>query len=234
MIAALPTGKVVVVDTETGGLDSSRNPLLSVGLLVGKPDAILAVHVVHCAPPKDTWLEVPVHSDQLRGKYGKTVEYWLNLSTGEKIAPKDEKPACLITAVAAEINGFVKASDLTPGWDAADAAAWPGRPYQQAADDIAKFIAKHSPEAVVCHNASFDKSFIDNWLPELSNLFPAEWACTQTVYKNRFLSGKTKGSSLAALCKAAGYAQDPAQAHTARGDCLATYHAWKWLVSQQH
>lgn len=232
----LPSQPSIIIDTETGGLSPERNPLLSIGLLLATPRERIDSLSIKCSPPANTWLEVPIPADQLKGKYSKTFSHWLNLTTDEKIIPLPEKPPSFITAVAAEVNGFVGSSETVPGWDMSKTKTWGTHTYPQAAEAIMSWVEKHrsvNPQAVICHNASFDHGFINGWLPEILLALPMTWACTQKAYKDKFLGGKTKGSSLENICKIAGYAPSPEDTyHTDIGDCKATHFIWGWLKSQ--
>jgi len=222
--------RVLVLDTETGGLNPHRNPLLSIGLLLAEGTKVIDLLSIKCLPPKDTWLEVPIPEDQLKGKYSKKYDHWLNLTTGDTTTPVEEKPASFITAVAAEVNGFVGASETIAGWDMNAIHIWGGVSYEEAVKQIMVWLEKHPPaEAVVCHNSDFDKGFVRAWLPELMPALPLDWLCTQYLYKEKFLGGKIKGSSLSAICKVAGYDAKKEDFHTEIGDCKATHFIWNWL-----
>lgn len=229
----LPAGPILILDTETGGLNPDRNPLMSIGLVHATEAGIGDQLSLRFKPPEDTWLEVPIPADQLKGKKDKTIAYWLNLTTGAQQPVKEEKPTRLITAIAAEVNGFVGASETTPGWDMTRIPQWGGGAYATAVARISDWLRVHQAGAVVGHNCTFDFKFIDTWLPELLNALPNEWACTQRVYKAAYLNGATKGSSVGAICKVAGY-EPTGVLHTELGDCVATYHIWKWLRAQGH
>lgn len=234
----LPAAPIIVLDTETGGVSKQRNPLLSLGLLTTDSNGDVSdKREFKFAPPENTWLEVPVLEDQLLGKMSKQIDHWLNLTTGEHATPVEEKPTYFITAAAAEINHFVSASNSTPGWDLSAAYLWMehGFSYTAGAEVIAKWLADRGPmNAVVAHAAQFDFDYVSIWMPELLSLLPTEWACTQMVYKHKFLDGKTKGSSVGAICKHAGWElPSELQLHSSLGDCLATHHIWRWLKSQE-
>lgn len=227
----LPNGPIFILDTETAGFNPDRNPLLSVGLLhaTDRPGDSISVRF---KPPEDTWLEVPVHADQLKGKRSKTIEMWLNLSTGEQQPPQPEKPSRFITAAAAEVNGFVKASETVPGWDMTSIGSWGTDDYASGAVKLAEWVKARHGNAVLGHNVDFDHRFLCAWLPEILPLLPMEWACTQQTYKKAFLNGASKGSSVGAICKEAGYEPPEGTLHTDLGDCLATFHIWRWLRAQ--
>jgi len=233
MTEKLPIGPIIILDTETGGLNPDRNPLLSIGLVHASDNGIGDQLSLRFKPPEDTWLEVPVPGDQLKGKRDKTIDHWLNLTTGAKQPVVEEKPSRLITAIAAEVNGFVGASETTPGWDMSKITTWGGDAYATAAGRISDWLRVHPAHAVLGHNCTFDFKFVEIWLPELIRALPHEWACTQRVYKNAYLNGATKGSSVGAICKVAGY-EPTGVLHTELGDCVATYHIWKWLRAQGH
>lgn len=227
--------RVVILDTETGGLSPARNPLLSVGLLFGEPHKVLDVCSIKITPPEDTWLEIPIPADQLKGKNSKVIEKWLNLTTGTSQNPTETKPDLLITAVAAEINGFVGASETIPGWDLSKARTWGQMSYKDAMVELRKQLEKWAPlEATVCHNATFDRGFVAAWMPELADILPKPWRCTQQTYKARFLGGQMKGSSVGAICKVSGYTGDTGDLHSALGDVKATHHIWSWLLEQNN
>lgn len=228
----LPQGPIFILDAETGGVNKDRNPLLSVGITYATNEGLGDSISVRFTPPEDTWLEVPIHADQIKDKFSKQIEWWLNLTTGERQAPQAEKPARLITAVAAEVNGFVKVSKTIPGWDMASVKLWGTDNYATGVVKLADWIKQHTAYAVIGHNADFDCKFLDAWLPELLPVLPLEWACTQQVYKKEFLNGATKGSSVGAICKVAGYDPPEGALHTELGDCIATFHIWKWLRAQ--
>lgn len=227
----LPQGPIIILDTETGGFNADRNPLLSIGLVHATDEVMGDQLSVRFKPPEDTWLEVPVHADQLKGKNEKKIDFWLNLTTGAAQKPQAEKPAKFITAVAAEVNGFAKASETVPGWDMTTLGAWGTDDYVSGAIRIADWVRVHPAKAVLGHNVTFDNKFLQAWVPELLPALPLEWACTQRVYKDAFLNGATKGSSVGAICKVAGF-EPEGVLHTELGDCGATFFIWKWLRSQ--
>jgi hypothetical protein len=229
----LPKAPFSILDTETGGLNADRNPLLSIGMVYAMDEGLGDQLSIRFKPPEDTWLELPIHADQLKGKNDKTIEFWLNLTTGERQKPGGTKPTKLITAVAAEVNGFVGSSETVPGWDMGPTILWGTDTYITGAARIAEWIKVHPSTAVLCHNASFDNKFIMAWIPELMSVLPLEWACTQRVYKEAFLNGATKGSSIGAICKVAGINPE-GTLHTELGDCGATYQIWRWLRAQGH
>lgn len=222
----LPVGPIVVLDIESGGFDVKRNPLLSVGVVYGSDTDIVDWKTFHIRPPTGTWLELPVHEDQLKGKKDKRIEAWLEVSTGQQIVPRPEPPPFLIKAEAAEINGFVNASETIPGWDLTTMTEWGDLSYAEATEALNAWLSDHPAQAVVAHNAAFDKRFMDEWLPHVK--LPGPWHCTQVVFKKAFNGGQQKGSSVGAVCKLAGYTPE-VQLHTEIGDCVATYHIWRWL-----
>lgn len=230
----LPHGPIIILDTETGGVNARRNPLLSIGLVHATEEKLGDAISIRFKPPEDTWIEVPILADQVKGKYSKEIEFWLNLSTGETQKPGEEKPAKLIAAVAAEVNGFVKMSETKPGWDMLSMGAWGTDDYATGAVKLAEWIKSHPSNATLGHNVNFDNMFIEAWLPELLPVLPLEWACTQQVYKKAYLNNATKGSSVEAICKVAGYNPPEGALHTEIGDCNATFHIWKWLRSRGH
>jgi DNA polymerase III epsilon subunit-like protein len=224
----LPKAPLIILDTETGGLNADRAPLLSIGLVHAMDDKLGDQLSIRFVPPKDTWLEVPIHADQLKGKHDKTIECWLNLTTGESVKPQAEKPARFITAIAAEVNGFAKASETLPGWDMTTIGSWGTDDYESGIIRIADWAKMHQANAVLGHNVTFDNKFLVAWVPDLLPALPLEWACTQLVYKKAFLNGATKGSSVGAICKVAGI-QPEGILHTELGDCGATFEIWRWL-----
>jgi len=222
--------RILVLDCETGGFSPERNPLMSIGLVVADGDKVVDALQVRFSIPENTWLEVPEHADQLKGKFSKKIEYWLNLTTNEKKTPVDEKPARFITAVAAEVNGFVKASETIPGWDMTHTRLWGAQTYESGAKTIMNFVDQHKPERLVGHNQPFDEGFVRMWIPEVLDVLPKDVYDTQEHYKMKFLGGKTKGSALGAICKIAGYEQPADQTfHTEMGDCYATLFIYNWL-----
>ena len=227
----LPKAPVIILDTETGGLNADRNPLLSIGLVHAMDDGLGDQLSIRFKPPENTWLEVPIHADQLKGKHDKTIEYWVNLTTGEQVKPVDEKPARFITSIAAEVNGFVKASETIPGWDMTSAVNWGTDDYASGVIRISDWTKMHRANAVLGHNVNFDSKFLMAWVPDLLPALPLEWACTQLVYKKAFLNGATKGSSVGAICKVAGIVPKGIL-HTELGDCGATFAIWRWLRAQ--
>jgi DNA polymerase III epsilon subunit-like protein len=225
----LPSDNFVILDTETGGLNPYRNPLLSVGLVSVRAGQIDKTLSVRFRAPENTWLEVPIAEDQLRGKMQKTISYWVNLDDGKTVPVSDNKPLRLITAIAAEVNGFVGSSETSPGWDLGAVGRWGGETYADGEALVARFLDEVKPEAVVGHHCDFDHKFIRAWIPSIEEQLPCSWYCTQTVYMKHLSNGVRKGSNLGALCKMAGYEPVVDTLHTAVGDCIATYHVWKWL-----
>jgi len=223
---------ILILDCETGGLNAERNPLLSVGLVVADGDKVVDALQVRFNIPENTWLELPEHEDQLKGKHSKKIQYWVNLTTGDQMVPVEEKPARFITAVAAEVNGFVKASETIPGWDMTETRLWGAQTYESGVKTIMNFVDQHKPERLVGHNQPFDEGFVRMWIPEALDVLPKDVYDTQEHYKTKFLGGKTKGSSLGAICKIAGYEQPADQAfHTEMGDCFATLFIYNWLLN---
>lgn len=235
-VKMLPSAPIVIVDTETGGFSKQRNPLMSTALLVTDPKGdALNQREFKFTPPNNTWLEIPALADQLRGKFDKKIEFWENVATGERRIAEGEKPDLLISAVAAETNHFVGASETVPGWNMAPSERWlaEGTDYAVGMVEIAKWLAPYKLNGTIAHAAQFDYDYLSIWLPRLITLLPLEWTCTQVAYKDKFLEGKTKGSSVGAILKHANWVPaEDTPLHSSLGDVIATHHIWKWLREQ--
>jgi hypothetical protein len=214
---------LIAMDAETGGFSASQNPLLSLALLHVNGDAIQ----VRFIPPQDTWLEIPVPEHQTRAVNKKTIANWMNVHTGQLVPVSDTKPTCMITAGAAEVNGFITVTDS--GWDTSGVSTWGTVSYEDGQKQLVDWLLARRAVAIVGHNAGFDRKFVDRWLPRLGDYLPPSTCDTMLMFKAR----KTEESaSLGNLCKLAGY--DPSAVgeslHTALGDCRATLAVYRWLV----
>lgn len=227
-------GNVCIIDTETGGFSPKTAPLLSLGVLIANEEKILDKREFKFAPPEGTFLEIPVFEDQTKQVKSKRIESWLNLSTRERIPPKSVQAPYLITAVAAEINGFVGASDTCIGWDFGPMDDWiaHGFSYEAGQEVIQNWFNlgdKPMCVATLAHNAAFDKRFVEAWLPQVYTLLPKTWSCTMQHFKNYHSDGGKKSAGLDSLCKMANYTpreEGEMTRHSALGDCYAVYAAW--------
>jgi oligoribonuclease (3'-5' exoribonuclease) len=251
-------------DTETGGLDVRINPLLSIAVVFADPTfKEIDGFALKVRPPENTLLEIPVLSSQhppTESRYKpRTIEYFMNVATGEMIpGPKAPPNAYIISAGAAEVNGFV-GTNANGRWDLAVARNWYTN--SQSMADISKvylsWIAKFfqdKPVMIAAHNATFDHKYVKAYLPELYARFwkrPAgspspfpymngkgskddvedhDWFCTMRAFQIhvKMETGKRAGSKLSDLAEKCGHV-NPA-AHEALSDARAGLAGMRWLV----
>jgi DNA polymerase III epsilon subunit-like protein len=216
---------VIIIDTENGGFSWNKNPILSIGLIKDVNSEISKLEI-NIAPPTNTWLEVPVEEHQGLDVKDKDIEYYLNLTSGEELPYNInyvfEDP--IITAIAAEVNGFV---ELNPKWvlplkhrEAMDV---------DSADELISDFIFGANATPVAHNVEYDKGFIKKYLPKTFAGLGQDWFCTMQYFRERYNNRKAKGSGLANIIKLANYGEP--QNHTALADAEACHFILNWFRS---
>lgn len=229
----------IALDTETGGLDERLNPLLSIALVTADAELNeIDGFDLKIAPPHGTVLEIPVQHEQDGITKKKRISHLMDVWTGESIARNAydyDRP--LITAYAAEVNGYVS---VVPGvgWDLQAIEAWNthGLSVQQAELTMCQYIrqAFETKPVAIAHNADFDRKFIGKHMPVFfSDLFH-EWYCTCNSLRAYYKRNRIKGerANLATGCKQAGYDIEK-YAHEALADTRGCLLLAKWLQMQE-
>ena len=227
-----------ICDTETGGLNPVVNPLLSVACIVSPATGEeLDGFALLVRPPEGTLLEVPVPSDMWPSfRYKKReVAYYQDVHTQERFAACGDRP--VITAIAAETNGYVGGED-TGAWDLTAAARWNecGLSAGKVDEVLVRFLLQFfdSKPIAVAHNAQFDYKFVSRYLPSLKQNLRDEWFCTykalRSLRKKRGLNVGKGMCTLDAMCKYAGYTNP--DAHEALADARACSQGLQWLIGE--
>lgn len=224
---------LIALDTETGGFDPRLHPILSIAIVVGdenfnKMDGF----EIRLAPPQGTVIEVPTPGTMGLDSPKKQVQYYQDVWTGQKTtsAPVDGR---LITAYAAEVNGYIGENDKA--WDFAAIEAWNknGQDLPSAEHDLLEYLtgsfgAGHV--VTVAHNAIFDQKFVEANMPRLYAKLLQPWFCTlaksREFNKARGVKGQGKLSDMAKL---AGFDFD-GHAHEAFADGEATLAVLRFLL----
>lgn len=222
-------------DTETGGLNVAVNPLLSCSLIIADDNfAELTNLTLKLSPPVGTLMEIPIPEHQNPQIKAKTIAYYAEVFTGQRVERADAAGAkYIITAVAAEINGYIPTTpegrwvlEFPPEWhrhalgyDVADAQ------FCHLLD-----AAFTQPCVIAAHNAPFDKKFIEAYLPKYAAKI-GTWVDTCAMLKA--WRGKTKvagRNTLDELCVLAQYdiAKDRA-VHDALCDARGCLRGLQWL-----
>jgi len=194
--------KLVILDTETGGLDARVHPLLSVAMMavdstLTEVDAFYAIVL----PPEGTLLEV--QADPNDTSFTPRIAYLEDID-GNRYecagngAPLDPRltEAVRIQAGAARVNGFT--------W-----ARWRqfGLTMTQVDDTFAAWVQRWFGEALpkaVAHNASFDSAFVQSWLPNCFRRLDPQWFCTLKAFRALKLTapdGSKQSNKLVDLAK---------------------------------
>lgn len=236
-------------DCETGGVDDRINPILSAAIVLADESFNeIEGFASKILPPKNTWLEVPIPEHQTpQMEFGRrTIEYYLNMASGDK-AKDLPMGAFLITAGAAEVNGFVGTAAGLSGWDFEPMANWLANsvPLELAEEIFTRFLAKHcvTPPIGVAHNAVFDVKYFKRYLPETfsrfavvdemtrkaNSDFSSGWYCTCSMLKkyNKKSPNPAPNAKLGSLAMCAGY--DLENAHEALADARACLAGLRWL-----
>lgn len=229
-------GAVLALDTETGGLSPKVNPLLSIAVVAAGTDLLEMDHLsIKFHPPVGTVLELPIPEHRTPTIRGKKIMGYLDVFTGAAVADVTNRP--IITAVAAEINGYMPIKN--GAWDMQFPPEW----HREAVDYDAgtallfTFIQKwfvNRPE-VVAHNAKFDNPYTETYLPRFFSVL-GSWFCTCDTFRE--LNNRTKSghkANLDSLCKVAGYEQlaiDRASIHGALPDARGCLAGLRWLRQQ--
>lgn len=236
-------------DTETGGLDDRMNPLLSAALILTDSEFNeIDGFASKLLPPENSWLEVPVKSQQVPNfGYGhRNIDHYLNVHTRETTTYKP-KDGWLLVAAAVETNGFVKFDN--DGWDMTAIDSWMNDSISLdiAEEVFVRWMAKHcaEPPIGVAHNAQFDYKFINRHMPQLHKNYAvidsalrndkkhselsSGWFCTCLALKKWNKASPTPGENakLGTLAKLAGY--QPTDAHEALADARSCLAGLRWL-----
>ncbi|MFA6132419.1 MAG: 3'-5' exonuclease [Phycisphaerae bacterium] len=226
---------LIALDTETGGLDQRANPLLSIAIVVAdetynKIDGF----EIKVAPPRNAFLEVATPSTRGLENKRKTLLHFQNVWTKETTMALPEG-AMLITAYAAEVNGYIGEDDIH--WDFAAVDKWnaSSQDLPAAETDLLAYLTKGFGEShvvTVAHNAIFDQKFVESNMPRLYNKLKQPWFCTleksREFNKKRGVKG---GGKLTEMAKLAGFDYD-GHAHEAFADGEATLAVLRFLQQQ--
>lgn len=228
------------IDTETGGLKESVNPLLSVAVVLADEHLNrLDGFALKVKPPEGTVLEVPI-SEHIgdTGNYRRKVRHYEDVYTGEILPPTQAKGRYIITPAAAETNGFVDVVTTASGlkeWDREPQRVWMRQSLGVARVDevYVSFLAQFfkARPVPVAHNAKFDQKYVLRYLPNFAGQLHEDWFCTY-----RALSGlrKSRGESvgkgmctLGALAKYSNYVNP--NPHEALADAETCLEGLRWL-----
>jgi hypothetical protein len=246
---------LLATDTETGGLDPRLHPLLSVSAVAAN-SAVEEIDGVSLKilPPPGTLLEVPraehcwtSREDLPKREIIVYVDVWTRQAVPVSAVDTRTVP-CLITSMAAELNGYItQATEGGHPWDLTSAWRWHAQslPAARAEDALICLIRQcfTSKPIPVAHNAPFDDKFVFTWMrrfyDELGKIPPAavwctiqcRWLCTMSAL-GRYLSatGQPQGKGarkLATLVKMAGAEHE--EAHDALADARASLIGLRWL-----
>jgi hypothetical protein len=229
-------GVVLALDTETGGLSAKVNPLLSIALVAADAELQERDFIsIKFHPPVGTVIELPIPEHRTPTIRGKKIMGYLDGFTGQQVEDVSTRP--IITAVAAEINGYMPIKNGT--WDMQFPPEWhrEALDYEAGTNQLFAFIAKwfNDRPNVVAHNAKFDNPYTETYLPKFFAVLGA-WFCTCDAFRAH--NAKTKSglkANLDTLCKTAGYTQleiDRAQIHGALPDARGCLAGLRWLKQQ--
>lgn len=249
-------------DTETGGLDQRIHPLLSIASIVadGQMNRIDGMSF-KIKPPPDTWLEVPITAHMfLPEKQKLTIDHYRNVYDGSVCAAADFQDRAnrfIITAIAAETNGFILPT-ADRKWDLESYKLWVAQgldidTVDRALVQYVETASKHKLTGVA-HNASFDEKFVTQWLPLFRQRFarPSEvvlnvlgfnqkgqgglttyaktgWICTMELLRAWYKArgGEKGGAKLSDLAQLAGVTN--VKAHDAFADTVVCLKGLQWL-----
>lgn len=231
------------LDTETGGLTARVNPLLSVGIVVvdANFDEVTSIHVKF-RPPLGTVMEIPIREHQTLDVKGKSIERYADVYTGATVADVSQRP--LVTAYAAEVNGYVPLLSGGIGWDLRFPPEWHrgALTYKEGEDRILEWLVQHygaGQPTFVAHNAEFDKKFVAEYLPRVFARGNPDWYCTCDMLrkyhartKHLRSPGEKGKADLGTLTKLAGFELPRDTVHDARDDARGCIAGLKWLGQQ--
>lgn len=227
-----------ITDTETGGLDETRNPLLSIATLVCDEQLNeLANYYTRIRPPRGTVLEVPAETreDRTMGNYRARIMWWYDLYNGTTFETKPPGP--VISAGAAMVNGFIKpdANGSFEWWDLKSCEEWmtDSVALGDADRDLAIFLTSHFPQSKpvnIAYNVDFDVKFVREHAKLAFAAMGETWVCamkaTQKAVKTANPSARS-GWKLSDAARMAGITNP--SAHEALGDVRTTRPVVKWL-----
>lgn len=236
----MPHPTCIALDTETGGLDERLHPLLSIAICVA--DETFNNYdgfEVKIKPPQGTLLQVPK-----AGFFGlKCVaphhtSHYVDAYTRQVVDHSPNTP--VITAYAAETNGYVGADSKNGTWDYDAMDAWNnnGQDITEAEEDIMTYLAKcfgpvppggSGHIVTIAHNAVFDQKFVQCHMPRLFAMLKNPWYCTCNASRAYFKKRGVKGSAkLTEMAKLAGHDYQ-GKAHQAFADVEAALAVLRFL-----
>ncbi len=228
----MPTPTLISLDTETGGLDERINPLLSIAIVVADETyQMMDGFEIKVAPPQNAFLEIPTAQTCGLENKKKQISGYMNVWTKVKL-PSLPPDAMLITAYAAEVNGYIGKNPSV--WDGAAIDAWnaSAQPAPEAEADLLAYLTKAFGDrqvVTVAHNAIFDIKFVQASMPLLFKKLVDPWFCTCNASRDYFKKRGQKGSAkLVEMAKLAGH-DYKGKAHQAYADCTAALAVLRFL-----
>lgn len=240
------SAELVVLDTETGGLDVRKNPLLSISMLAVRADGLAETARLHLKilPPDGTLCEHTQDTDpenfkplitHLTDVNGKVYDCAPNGTPLDPVYAENAR----ISAGAARVNGFTWASWSDTGMQKEEADA-----------TFTKFVLSECiPKPMAwAHNADFDEKYLFYHLPRSHDLLQTPWYCTmkllKTWRKRSGIQGRNRLKELAALAnedpdtpayqtlnlKSGGTMLD--NAHDALADTILCHAGLIWLTAK--
>jgi len=231
----MPKPTLIALDTETGGFDPRIHPLLSIAIvLADETYSKIDGFEIKVAPSRDTFIEVATESTRGLENKKKTIQHYMNVWTKET-QPSYPASGMIITAYAAEVNGYIGEDDVHWDFSAIDRWNASSQPAPDAEKDILDYLTKGFGDGhvvTVAHNAIFDQKFVDAHMPRLYNKLKQPWFCTleksREFNKARGVKGQGK---LVDMAKLAGFDYE-GRAHEAFADGEATLAVLHFLQAE--
>lgn len=232
---------IAITDTETGGLDETRTPLLSIATLVCDENvAEIANYYTKIRPPVGALLEIPKEGDRRPDNWSAGIVAWYDVYN--RTVHETKPVGCIITAGAAIKNGFIQpdADGSFEGWDVASTQKWmdEGIDLLDADKELTTYLTQYFPSntpANIAYNVDFDVKFIRTHMPLAFAAMGPTWLCamkaTQAAVKARDPKAK-RGWKLEDAAKLAGVTNP--NAHEALGDVRTTRPIVQWLQANGH
>lgn len=227
---------ISITDTETGGLDPTRNPLLSVATLLcdQKVDEV-AHYYTTIRPPVGVLLEIPAPGSRFLGNYRAPIIGWYDVHAR---TTHETKPiGNIIAAAAAMVNGFIKpdADGSFENWDVHSTQQWMDESLDllDADKELTTFLLRYFPAGNpvnIAYNVNFDVKFMQHHMPLAFAAMGPTWVCAMESTKKAVQARDPKAKSgwkLSDAAKLAGVVNP--NAHEALGDVRTTRPVVQWL-----